>query len=140
MTRDCTPVGSLSEPQSARFSPARQRGVFTPALTRTAPKVMILLLAIAAPAFPADQTPAEQGRAVYQKWCAPCHGTGLGKPGTAAATAHGAKPAVLEERTDLTPKMLETAVRKGESFMPRFRKTEVSNTELAAIVAYLTHK
>jgi hypothetical protein len=50
------------------------------------------------------------------------------------------KPAVLEQRTDLTPKMIETAVRKGVYFMPRFRKTEISNADLAAIIAYLAHK
>ena len=82
----------------------------------------------------------DRGREVYQKWCTPCHGTGLGKPGTSAAAAHGVKPAVLEQRTDLTPKMIETAVRNGVYFMPRFRKTEISNDDLAAIVAYLVHK
>ena len=102
--------------------------------------VLALLLTLAASAFAADQTQAEQGRAVYQKWCTPCHGTGLGKPGTAAATAHGRKPAVLEESADLTPKIIETAVRNGLNFMPRFRKTEISNADLAAIVAYLGHK
>ena len=95
-----------------------------------------LLLPIAASA----QSQADHGREVYQKWCTPCHGTGLGKPATAAAAAHGAKPAVLEQRTDLTPKLIETAVRNGINFMPRFRKTEISNADLAAIVAYLVHK
>lgn len=99
-----------------------------------------LLLAIGAPAFAADQSQSERGREIYQKWCTPCHGTGLGKPGTAAAAAHGAKPAVLEQRSDLTPKLIETAVRSGVNFMPRFRKTEISNTDLAAVVAYLVHK
>ena len=95
-----------------------------------------VLLPIAAPA----QSQPGRGREVYQKWCTPCHGTGLGKPGTAAAAAHGAKPPVLEQRTDLTPKMIETAVRNGVNFMPRFRKTEISNADLAAIVAYLVRK
>lgn len=95
-----------------------------------------LLLPIAAPA----QSQADGGREIYQKSCTPCHGAGLGKPGTAAAAAHGAKPAVLEQRTDLTPKMIETAVRNGINFMPRFRKTEISNADLAAIVAYLVRK
>jgi hypothetical protein len=36
--------------------------------------------------------------------------------------------------------MIETAVRHGVYFMPRFRKTEISNADLAAIVAYLAHK
>jgi (+)-pinoresinol hydroxylase len=104
---------------------------------------MCLLIALLAPlsgrAFAAESE-ADRGREVYQKWCAPCHGTGLGKPGTSAAAAHGVKPAVLEQRTDLTPKMIETAVRNGVYFMPRFRKTEISNADLAAIIAYLTHK
>jgi len=98
-----------------------------------------LLLPVAA-AFAQDQSPAEHGREVYQKWCTPCHGTGLGKAGTEAAAAHGIKPAVLEQRTNLTPKMIETTVRSGVSFMPRFRKTEISNADLAAIVSYLVHK
>jgi len=98
--------------------------------------VMAVLLPIAASA----QSGAERGREVYQKWCTPCHGTGLGKPGTSAAAAHGAEPAVLEQRTDLTPKMIETAVRNGVNFMPRFRKTEISNADLAAVVAYLARK
>ena len=101
--------------------------------------LMALLLLISGRAFAAESQ-AERGREVYQKWCTPCHGTGLGRPGTTAAAAHGVKPAVLEQRPDLTPKMIETAVRKGVYFMPRFRKTEISNADLAAIVAYLVHK
>jgi (+)-pinoresinol hydroxylase len=96
--------------------------------------LMALLAPLSGRAFAAE---ADRGREVYQKWCTPCHGTGLGKPGTSAAAAHGVKPAVLEQRTDLTPKMIETAVRKGVYFMPRFRKTEISNADLAAIIAWL---
>ena len=102
--------------------------------------MLTLLLPVTGPVFAQNQTAAERGREVYQKWCTPCHGTGLGKPGTSALAAHGAKPAVLEQRTDLTPKMVETAVRNGLNFMPRFRKTEISNADLAAIIDYLAHK
>jgi mono/diheme cytochrome c family protein len=101
---------------------------------------MALLLLIAGAAAAQDQPSTERGRAVYQKWCTPCHGTGLGRPGTTAAAAHGVKPAVLEQRQDLTAKTIETAVRKGVNFMPRFRKTEITDADLAAIVAYLVHK
>jgi (+)-pinoresinol hydroxylase len=107
-------------------------------MTRTC-LLMALLLPISGRAFGAESQ-AERGRQVYQKWCTPCHGTGLGKPGTNAAAAHGVKPAVLEQRTDVTPKMIETAVRTGVYFMPRFRKTEISTTDLAAIIDYLAHK
>jgi mono/diheme cytochrome c family protein len=106
-------------------------------MTRTC--LLIALLLPISGAFGAESQ-AERGREVYQKWCTPCHGPGLGKPGTSAAAAHGIKPAVLEQRTDLTAKMIETAVRKGVYFMPRFRKTEISNADLAAISAYLVHK
>ena len=89
------------------------------------------------PAFGAQP---DRGRELYQKWCTPCHGTGLGKPGTSAAAAHGVKPAVLEQRQDLNAKMIESAVRKGVSIMPKFRKTEITDADLAAIVAYLARK
>lgn len=101
---------------------------------------MVLAFAIAGAASAAEQPSAEQGRAVYQKWCTPCHGTGLGKPGTTAAAAHGVKTPVLEQRQDLNAKMIESAVRKGVDIMPRFRKTEISDADLAAIVAYLVRK
>ena len=88
----------------------------------------------------AAQTALEHGKQVYDKWCTPCHGSGEGKPGTISAQAlyKGSKPAVLAERTDLTAAGIKTAVRSGVYIMPRFRKTEVSDAELDAIVAYLT--
>jgi (+)-pinoresinol hydroxylase len=107
-------------------------------MTRTC--LLIALLAPMSGLALAAESQADQGRGVYQKWCTPCHGAGLGKPATIAAAAHGIKPAVLEQRKDLTPKMIETAVRKGVYFMPRFRKTEISNADLAAIIAYLVPK
>jgi len=106
-------------------------------------KACVLVAALlwsACAASAADQTAAEHGHEVYQKWCTPCHGTGLGKPGTTAATAHGVKTPVLEERQDLNAKTIESAVRKGVDIMPRFRKTEITDADLAAIVAYLVRK
>jgi mono/diheme cytochrome c family protein len=96
-----------------------------------------LMMAVPTLAAP-DQDQIEKGHKVYDKWCFPCHGTGLGKPGTDALTARGQKPAVLEERTDLTGPAIKTFVRHGVLFMPMFRKTEVSDADLDAIVAYLT--
>jgi len=104
--------------------------------------VLFVLIALALGAWPAAaQTPAHNAvPQVYDKWCTPCHGSGEGKPGTisAAALYKGSKPAVLAERTDLTPTGIRTVVRTGMFVMPRFRKTEVSDTELDAIIAYLT--
>lgn len=97
-----------------------------------------LILVGAAFAAPPDQEQIERGHKVYDKWCFPCHGTGLGKPGTEALAARGQKPAVLAERTDLTGPAIKQFVRHGVSYMPMFRKTEVSDAELDAIVVYLT--
>ena len=96
-----------------------------------------LMMAVPALAAP-DQDQIEKGHKVYDKWCFPCHGTGLGKPGTDSLAARGQKPAVLEERTDLTAPVIKTFVRHGVLIMPMFRKTEVSDADLDAIVAYLT--
>jgi (+)-pinoresinol hydroxylase len=98
-------------------------------------------LALCATASAAEsQTP--QGKAVYDKWCAPCHAAGPGHPGTTAIAAlyKGSKPAALEERTDLTPAVVKQFVRKGVSVMPFFRKTEISDAELDALAAYLSRK
>lgn len=96
-----------------------------------------LVMASAAFASP-DQEQIERGHKVYDKWCFACHGTGVGKPGTDSLKARGQNPAVLEERTDLTPVAIKQFVRHGVLFMPMFRKTEVSDAELDAICAYLT--
>ena len=106
-------------------------------MTRAA---MVLAL-LAAPAFSQDDA-APKGQQVYQKWCSPCHAPGANMPGTAALEFHykGSKPAVLAERKDLTPAMIKGFVRSGVYVMPRFRKTEISNTELDLVAAYLTRK
>ncbi len=85
------------------------------------------------------RTKAAQGQLVFARWCAPCHSSGGFKAGTAGLQAkyQGAKPAVLEERTDLTPAVVKTFVRNGTGIMPPFRKTEVSDAELEAVAKYL---
>ena len=81
-----------------------------------------------------------KGEAVYDLWCAPCHAAGARKhPGTAALEVlyKGDKPAVLVERSDLTPELLTFYVRNGVSIMPFFRKTEISDRDLADLAAFL---
>ena len=97
----------------------------------------VILMGIAS-AAPPDQDQVKHGHEVYDKWCWPCHGTGLGKAGTESLARRGQTPAVLEERTDLAPVMIKQFVRHGVLFMPRFRKTEISDADLDAITAYLT--
>jgi mono/diheme cytochrome c family protein len=80
-----------------------------------------------------------RGNEVFQYWCAACHAPGPRHPGTQALDVlyKGAKPGALEERTDLTPELTSTFVRTGVSVMPPFRKTEISDADLAALAAYL---
>ena len=114
-----------------------------------------LLLALGAGLVPASGGPLNaapqaapsagqltRGKAVFDEWCAGCHARGQRMPGTQALQAlyKGAKPAALEDRTDLMPKLTETFVRKGVSVMPPFRKTEISDAQLADLAAYLAPK
>jgi len=81
---------------------------------------------------------AKSGEKVFRRWCVECHGAGR-LPGTNALQRkyQGALPAVLEQRNDLTDVLIRVAVRNGMSFMPFFRKTEISERELIALSTYL---
>jgi mono/diheme cytochrome c family protein len=88
-----------------------------------------------------------RGKATFDLWCAGCHGpmpgTGMFPPaGTYRLQQRykGAVPAVLEERVDLTPELIRTVVRRGVGVMPPTRKTEVTDADLDALVAYLVQK
>jgi mono/diheme cytochrome c family protein len=100
----------------------------------------------ASPAIAQDSATADaavqKGMQTYQYWCSTCHGAGPGHPGTTALTAKykGARPGLLEERTDLSSQGVRFAVRRGVSIMPFFRKTEVSDADLDAIALYLTRR
>lgn len=89
----------------------------------------------------AQLTQQEQaGKAVFDYWCAPCHASGPGHPGTQSLQIkyRGSDiPALLEDRTDLTPPVVETFVRNGILSMAPFRKTEITDAELADLAAYL---
>ena len=91
---------------------------------------------------PASAQDAERtrGKVVFDEWCAGCHAPGPRHPGTQALDAlyRGKKPGALEARTDLVPKLTETFVRKGVSVMAPFRKTEISDAQLADLAAYLS--
>lgn len=96
------------------------------------------LLAAASAVFAQDAS-RERGKEVFDYWCAACHAPGPRHPGTQALDVlyQGQKPAALEERNDLVPAVTETFVRTGVSVMPPFRKTEISDADLAALAAYL---
>lgn len=84
----------------------------------------------------------QRGKAVFDQWCAACHAPGPRHPGTQALEVlyKGSKPGALEQRTDLVPTLTETFVRKGVSVMAPYRKTEISDADLAALAAYLAPK
>lgn len=101
-----------------------------------------LLIALTAPAAMAQDTPPALGKQVFDEWCGICHGPPNGASGggteTLAALFQGTDiPAQLEDRTDLTVELVTTLTRQGRNTMPNFRKTEISDSELAALTAYL---
>lgn len=88
-----------------------------------------------------------RGKQVYEYNCLACHGSGPGFPpfpelaGTGALRMKYAgtnTPALLTERTDLTPELVEVFVRHGISVMPFYRRTEISDADLSALGAYLS--
>jgi mono/diheme cytochrome c family protein len=90
----------------------------------------------------ASPPPAGSGKAVYEHWCAPCHAPGPGHPGTQSLQVKyaGKLPPVLLDRTDLSPRVVAVFVRQGVLLMAPFRKTEITDTELAALTAYVAGK
>jgi mono/diheme cytochrome c family protein len=88
----------------------------------------------ASPANPVQSA----GRKIFDKWCSGCHGTEQG-PGSMALQRKykGTVTAVLEQRSNLPPEYINFTVRHGISFMPSFRKTEISDADLALLSGYL---
>jgi (+)-pinoresinol hydroxylase len=98
----------------------------------------------------------KRGKEVFEARCQVCHGVysknpaqgssiyaSPEMPGTVALEMRykGQRPALLEERTDLTPEVVAVFVRRGGGgAMPAFRPTEVSNDDLKALGAYLARK
>lgn len=86
----------------------------------------------------APANPVEAGAKVYGRWCVECHNSrGFGTV-KLKERYQGSVPAVLDQRKDLNADLVKYIVRNGISFMPPFRKTEVTDSDLAALSAYLT--
>ena len=74
---------------------------------------------------------------VFVEKCGMCHRQmGMGTVVLARRVAPAV--AMLEQRTDLTPPLIQHAVRKGLGNMPRINRAEVSEEQLNAIVSWLT--
>jgi mono/diheme cytochrome c family protein len=85
-------------------------------------------------------TTKEKGQALFNNWCSACHSPDVSNaPGTRSLQVkyQGALPAALEDREDLTTDFVKFFVRDGIATMPFFRPTEISDTELEALAAYL---
>lgn len=107
--------------------------------------MIVAALSVLAAGALTDPTTLTTGRDVFEYWCAPCHGPGIGnpgehtRPGTKALELkyQGKLPALLTERKDLTPQFVSYTVRNGVSVMPFFRKTEITDAQLEALAVYL---
>ena len=101
--------------------------------------VLAAMAASAQAAGGAAPTAAPAGKAVYEHWCAPCHAPGPGHPGTQSLQLKyaGKLPPVLLERTDLSAQAVAVFVRQGVLLMAPFRKTEITDAELAALSSYV---
>lgn len=89
-----------------------------------------------------DGSIGERGAAVFNNWCAACHSRNPLNSGTAslAVKYNGSVPAALEDRDDLAPEAIRVFVRNGVAMMPGFRKVEISDADLDALVNYLTRQ
>ena len=103
----------------------------------------VLTTVVGMPAYGQDQMLINNGSQVFNQYCRYCHGEAanpLDMIGTQKLQERyqGAVPAKLEDRTNLTPVFIETIVRNGLGLMAFFRKTEINDEELEALIAYLT--
>jgi mono/diheme cytochrome c family protein len=79
----------------------------------------------------------QQGQKLFRNSCFYCHSEKVwGTLSLERRRPNG--DALLEKRTDLTPDFLRTVVRNGLGSMPAYRRTELNDTDVDAIIAYLT--
>ncbi len=94
-----------------------------------------------APASGAELAPtavaADRGLAQYQRNCAVCHARG-GTGAIMLTRRIGAEKSLLDQRNDLTPEYIRFVVRRGLGSMPWLSPVELPESELAALVRYLT--
>lgn len=77
------------------------------------------------------------GSKVYARWCVECHNARGFATVKLRERYQDSEPAILTERKDLNADLVKYVVRNGISFMPSFRKTEITDRELAALSNYL---
>lgn len=87
---------------------------------------------------------AARGKQLFQNHCLACHAPGSPEGRNSFAGTEslknkykGSVPAALEARQDLPVALIEFVMRNGTMTMPPFRKTEISDSEMHDIAAYL---
>ena len=78
------------------------------------------------------------GKETYDLWCGICHDAGEGFAGTqmlALTRAEGLS--VMKDNDTLVGPYIELVVRKGLGMMPVFRKTEITDEQLEALIEYI---
>jgi mono/diheme cytochrome c family protein len=94
----------------------------------------IALLLISTSALAAEP----KGSEVFEHYCAHCHGT-ADAPGTVQLSrTRGKDKGLLTQRTDLAPEYVEYIVRHGLKSMPPFAPSDLDETKLKALIAFLT--
>ncbi len=89
----------------------------------------------------ASATEEQDGKAVFQRWCTHCHGDQPGAPGRLRlGWNRGEEFARLAQRHDLDAATITRVLRLSQLEMPAFRKTEITDVDLAVLIDYLTHK
>ena len=121
-----------------RFQLRRGLAVATRAILVVALSGCALSAPPASQPAPAAQPVRAAGARTFDKWCGDCHRAD--GPGSLALQRRyrGNVPAILEQRSDLPPAYIARVVRHGMLFMPSFRKTEISDADLAFLAAYLS--
>jgi len=100
----------------------------------------VLVSLIACTGWSVDGQSQVPGQALFQQWCAACHASGPSYPATRLLNQRycGAIPGALEARTDLSPDSIARIVRNGAPGMPPRGENQLGNSELNAIIRYLT--
>ena len=107
----------------------------------TNPKVVHTALLAYLLLAPEGTLASERGQEVYANWCAPCHMDSPFAPGTIQLRAtRGEALAVVDKRNDLTAPTIRALVRQGLAGMPKFRRTEISESDLEELIKYLAKK
>jgi len=89
---------------------------------------------------PAAQTTdvVARGRQIYANWCVHCHREGGSATRVLEERYRGKVPALIEERTDLAAARIVRLLRTQTPGMTAFRPTDLTDSDLDAVAAYLT--